>query len=342
MEPTRTVPDRDSPHNGLLIVDKPGRPSAERPTSHDIVAYVRKWSGQRRIGHTGTLDPMASGVLVLCLGRATRLAEYYQGHDKQYLVDIRLGTATDTYDADGEVTGGAPVPQLDVPALEQFLDRFRGEIEQTPPIYSAIKQQGEALHRKARRGESVQLPSRRVTIHRLKLIQFVPCSRIQLRVVCSAGAYMRSLAHDLGLALGSYAHLAGLRREAAGPFRLDQAHTLVEIQQAAETDRLEDLMLPMGAGLDMPALHPDSESLTRLGHGQQVALPNAAWQTNGAPASRRASSQARPESACSDSELIAQAVAPDGSLAGIIRYLGPAESLENGSLWRAAKWFIIS
>ena len=151
--------------HGILLVDKPGRPhppagadepvSAQLPTSHDIVQRVRRWSRQRRIGHTGTLDPMASGLLVLCLGVATRLAEYYQGHDKTYEACVTLGRATDTYDAVGRTVAQASVPPLTDADVENALAAFRGQIAQEPPVYSALKQGGESLHRKARRGETV-------------------------------------------------------------------------------------------------------------------------------------------------------------------------------------------
>ena len=161
------MPAEPNPLDGLLVVDKPGRshasslPPADEPsverlwTSHDVVARVRRLSGQRRIGHTGTLDPMASGVLVLCLGIATRLVEYYQGEDKRYLAEVALGYATDTFDAEGKVVESLPVPALHAVDVENALVRFRGPVWQVPPAYSAIKQEGEALYARARRGEAV-------------------------------------------------------------------------------------------------------------------------------------------------------------------------------------------
>ncbi len=244
MERTLAARKRESRFHGLLIVDKPGDPApgaphslGGAPTSHNVVQMARRWSGQRRIGHTGTLDPMASGVLVLCLGHATRLVEYYQRHDKQYYAEMALGAATDTYDATGAVVAQGPAPMLDRGSLDEILAQFRGDILQTPPAYSAIKQQGEALYRKARRGEAVEIEPRRVTIRRLDLLDYEPGRRLCLRVVCSAGAYIRSLAHDIGLALGSYAHLTLLRREVAGAFSLADAVTLEEAAAAAEAGR---------------------------------------------------------------------------------------------------------
>lgn len=273
---------RNASYTGLLIVDKPGLPrdrdeaidiaAYDLPTSHDVVQRVRHWSGQRRIGHTGTLDPMASGVLVLCLGQATRLVEYYQGHDKIYLAEVTLGRATDTYDALGQVTDEQPVPPLTPARIEAALARFRGEIWQTPPIYSAIKRGGESLHRKARRGEDVTIEPRPITIHELSLVDLIGSDRLRLRVRSSAGAYMRSLAHDLGAALGTVAHLSALRREAAGGFTLDDAVELDAIQAAAKEGRLADLLLPPGDRLQMPRLTLDEESSRRFGYGQRVVM----------------------------------------------------------------------
>lgn len=270
---------RDDLH-GLLIVDKPGLPvgvdpqSADRLlTSHDVVHRVRRWSGQRRIGHTGTLDPMASGVLVLCLGAATRLVEYYQGHDKTYWAEISLGVSTDSYDAMGATVDEQPIPDLTVDRIEAALRPFQGAIEQKPPIFSALKQDGESLHRKARRGEAVEVAARPVTIHHLDLIEFAPPALIRLRVHCSAGTYVRSLAHDLGLALGTVAHLSALRRETVGGFTLADAYTLDQIEAAAQDQRLPDLLLPVGANLALPALPLDAAAVERLGYGQKIWLP---------------------------------------------------------------------
>jgi tRNA pseudouridine55 synthase len=317
--------------NGLLVVDKPGllaadaaqpdQPARRLPTSHDVVQTVRRWSGQRRIGHTGTLDPMASGVLVLCLGAATRLVEYYQGHAKQYVAEIVLGVATDTYDATGNAVETAAPPSLSPAQLDAALEQFRGDIMQTPPVYSALKQAGESLHRKARRGERVEIASRPVTFYQLDLLAFTPPDHICLRARCSAGTYMRSLAYDLGRALGSCAHLAFLRREAAGPFALDDAHPLAEIGNAAQAGRLAELLLPVGARLELPALTIDPATRQRLGHGQLVSL---------------APPQPAPVEATPG--LLAQAHTPDGHFAGIIRCLGPAQPPDTGAIWKAEKW----
>ncbi len=274
---------QDTSLHGLLVVDKPGlppdpEPGAEYdlPTSHDVVQRVRRWSGQRRIGHTGTLDPFASGVLVLCLGVATRLAEYYTGHDKVYRAHVRLGTATDTYDPLGQVVETCPLPHLDEARVRSVLEAFLGPQEQVPPVFSAIRQGGERLYHKARRGERVQVKPRRITVHRLELLELLPPDRLHIRVHCSAGTYIRSLAHDLGRALGSCAHLSYLRREASGPFHVDQAHTLDAVREAALAGRLRELLLPLGVGLHLPRVQLDPETARRLGQGQRVPIQAAA------------------------------------------------------------------
>lgn len=278
--------------DGLLIVDKGGMPPLklgecvgevtrnERgyspyPTSHDVVQQVRRLSRQRRIGHTGTLDPMATGVLVLCLGWATRLVEYYQGHGKRYRAEITFGCETDTCDALGSVTHTAAIPNLDVNHIEAALANFRGEIQQVPPVYSALKQAGESLHYKARRGEEVIIDARTVTINELTLLE-VEAPRVTLSIDCSAGTYVRSLARDLGRALGSAATLTALRRKSAGAFSLANAHTLQEIEEAASTDTLAEFLLPPGAGLDLPSLTVDPAVAQRLSNGQRVPMPDYA------------------------------------------------------------------
>ncbi|MBX3014346.1 MAG: tRNA pseudouridine(55) synthase TruB [Caldilineaceae bacterium] len=317
---------RESHYHGLLIVDKPGlpsllpscEPSPRLYTSHDIVQLVRRWSGQRRIGHTGTLDPMASGVLVLCLGQATRLVEYYQGHDKEYEAEITLGTATDTYDRLGTVVAEGAVPLLNVAMIEAALAPFRGNILQTPPVYSALKQGGESLHHKARRGESVTVEPRPITIHQLELVAFTPPAQLALRVRCSAGTYIRSLAYDVGQALGTWGHLSWLRRTAAGPFSLAEAHSLAALEGAAQAETLETYLQPLGYGLPLARVVLNDESIKRLGHGQVVTLP----QIFGTAV-----------------PTLAQGIDAAGVLVGILAYQGAA-SEGKASRWKAEKWFI--
>lgn len=196
--------------NGVLVVDKPAG-----MTSHDVVARVRKALGTRKVGHAGTLDPDATGVLVLGIGTATRLLDYAKEMPKRYTAVARFGTTTTTQDASGEVVETRPVA-FGHDELSAALDRFRGPIEQIPPMVSAVKVGGERLYKKARRGEEVERPARSVTIHALELIDFSGDEAI-LDVTCSAGTYIRTLIHDLGATLGCGAHMASLRRtEAAG------------------------------------------------------------------------------------------------------------------------------
>lgn len=233
----------DSGLDGILLTDKP-----EGWTSHDVVAKVRRITGQRRIGHTGTLDPMATGLLVLCLGNATRLVEFLIGHDKRYTATVTLGNATTTDDAEGEMLEACPVPELTSSTLETALDGFRGSILQTPPAFSALKVGGRRAYDLARKGEPPEMVPRSVTIHALGGRLSSP-STIELDVNCSSGTYVRSLARDLGVALGSAAHLSGLRRERAGPFSITEAYTLGDIQAAADTGTIEEFLVPADEGI---------------------------------------------------------------------------------------------
>ena len=321
--------------DGLLLVDKPGSEDAEplpiqdfqaKPpssgrspyllTSHDIVARVRRWSGQRRIGHTGTLDPMASGLMLLCLGRSTRLVEFYQHQPKCYQAKIALGGATDTDDATGKLLASFPVPPLDLARIDQALDRFRGVVQQQAPLYSAIKQEGETLYRRARRGEQIEAPVRTVVFHRIDLVDFESPNRIMLDIECSAGAYIRSLARDLGKMLGTAAYLQALRRTAIGQFALVEAHTLDEIEVVCREGRVADLLLPPGDRLPLPDHHLDDDALRRLGFGQIALLM---------------------ENACDPERQLAAARDRQGRLVGIMHRLG--ESAEAGVWqWKAEKW----
>ena len=250
------------PLGGVLVIDKPAG-----WTSHDVVAKARGLTAIRQIGHSGTLDPMATGVLVLCLGKATRLLEYLTGLPKTYEAGITLGAATDTYDATGTVTDQHPLPELTAEALEQSMDAFRGEIMQTPPAYSAIKRNGEAQYKRARRGEEVVLDPRPVTVYELTQTKF-DGGVLQLRITCSAGTYVRSIAHDLGVVLGCGAHLSSLRRLAVGPFGIDHAVTL---QQLAEEDWQRWLLPPSAAVTHLARVDLAEGDASRLIHGLSIA-----------------------------------------------------------------------
>ncbi|MCS6828045.1 MAG: tRNA pseudouridine(55) synthase TruB [Caldilinea sp.] len=333
MQTTNDNNDRQS-LDGLLVVDKPGcddlapQPAQDNSataadnvsmrllSSHDVVARVRRWSGQKRIGHTGTLDPMASGLLLLCLGKATRLAEFYQHQRKRYRAVIVFGAATDTDDATGRVIETAPTPTLDPIAIQRALASFLGDVEQQAPLYSAIKQQGEALYRRVRRGETVAAPVRAVAFYAIDLVEVTPPDRITLEVECSAGAYIRSLARDLGRALRSAAYLQALRRTRIGEFRIEEAHSLAAVEQACREGRLTDLLLPVGERLPLPAHRLDDETLRRLGHGQVVSLI---------------------EDACDPERRLAIAKDRRNRFIGVMRRLDDVAS-NAGWRWKAEKW----
>jgi tRNA pseudouridine55 synthase len=225
----------------------------------------------RRVGHAGTLDPLAGGVLLVCVGRATRLIEYLVGLDKVYETTIRLGQTTNTYDAEGEVTAEKPV-SLTVAAIEAALDGFRGPISQRVPPYSAVKQGGQPLYKRARRGEEFELPQREVTIHALDLLNYDP-PLLTLRVVSSSGVYIRSLAHELGEALGCGGHVSALRRTAVGRFTLAEAVALDELTPVNITARLAP---PEAAVAHLPRLEVGESDAMRLSLGQRLPAPTDA------------------------------------------------------------------
>ncbi|MBN1179177.1 MAG: tRNA pseudouridine(55) synthase TruB [Anaerolineae bacterium] len=255
--------------DGILNLDKP-----RGLTSHDVVNRIRRVAGQRRVGHTGTLDPMATGVLVVCLGRATRAAEYVMDSPKTYRARVLLGVTTDTYDAEGDVVATAPVEDVTEARVLAALDRFRGPIQQVPPMYSAIKRDGQPLYKLARAGVTVERDARAVEIGRLEMSNWQPPA-LTLTVTCSPGTYVRSLAHDLGRALGCGAHLVELVRLASGDFTLDDAVPLDEVTR----ERLLHLLLPIDAALRRyPAMQLDeaAAAAVRSGRGVAADLPEGA------------------------------------------------------------------
>ena len=237
--------------NGVLVVAKPAG-----PTSHDVVALVRRLAASKRIGHGGTLDPFAAGVLPLFLGGATRLVEYHLGDQKRYRATVCFGAASTTDDLDGELSpSSGPAPTR--AAVEQALGALVGPQQQQPPVYSAIQVGGRRAYRMARGGEMPVLSPRAVTIHALDLLEWDgtdPSRPVAIvDVSCSAGTYVRALARDLGERVGSAAYLCGLSRTASGPFRLEDAHSLDEIRSAAALggpEAIQALLLPADAGLD--------------------------------------------------------------------------------------------
>jgi tRNA pseudouridine55 synthase len=253
------------PLTGILNVDKP-----PDMTSHDVVDAVRRISGQRRVGHAGTLDPMATGVLLVCLGQATRVAEYLMAGRKRYRATIVLGATTNTYDADGEVVRSGGRTDFSRDEIEAALATFVGAIEQVPPIYSALKRDGQPLYKLARQGKSVELEARRVEIDEIVLLDWAEPALI-VEVACSPGTYIRSLAHDLGERLGSGAYLGALVRLSSGHFSLEEAVSLARLEEAFEHGEEERYLLPLDeALLDWPALIVGAEEAQRIGQGQDV------------------------------------------------------------------------
>lgn len=257
------------PVNGILVIDKPAG-----PTSHDVVFQVRRLLGAK-VGHTGTLDPLATGVLPLLLGLATRLSQFLQADDKEYEAAVELGVSTDTYDREGRVIEQRPVPKLTATKVTEALSGFIGSISQRPPAYSAVKVGGRKLYELARRGEEVSVPERAVQIHSIDLVRIEGVT-LRLVVRCSSGTYIRSLAHDLGAKLGCGAVLASLRRTRVGRFRIDQAFPLSQLGQ----DWTEKL-IPLEEALpDMPRIELAPNVAVRVRHGNpfSAGLPSGFYQ----------------------------------------------------------------
>jgi tRNA pseudouridine55 synthase len=286
--------------HGFLNIDKPAG-----LTSHDVVARVRRAARQKRVGHAGTLDPAATGVLVVALGAATRLIEYVQdATSKRYLATIRLGATTTTDDAEGEVLATAPVPALDAAALERALGQFRGEIMQVPPMYAALHHQGRRLHELAREGIVVERPARPVTIESLELVEW-STPELSIDVMCSKGTYIRALARDLGAALGCGGHLQALRRTAVGTFRIQQATPLAAIEDRPEII-MSSLLPPEHAVASWPPVEVDDEQARALRNGRPISLAGISGER-------------------------ARAHAPGGALLALLR--------RDGAAWRPEKVF---
>ncbi len=277
--------------HGIVLLDKPLGLS-----SNQALQGVRRLLRAAKGGHAGALDPLATGLLPLCFGEATKLAGTLLGSSKGYLAECRLGISTDTGDREGAVIARQPVPELDRAAIDAALAPLRGPIRQVPPMYSALKQDGERLYVKARRGESVHRPAREVVVHRLELLSHKG-DTLQLLVECSSGTYVRSLVTDLGAAWGCGAHLSALRRTWVDPFRAPRMVTMGELEQAAEQgeEALLGHLLPVAEGLrGLPWVDLDEAQAMAVSRGQPIRLGDSA------PAGRCA------------------AFAPDGALLAVI------------------------
>ncbi|HWF03037.1 MAG TPA: tRNA pseudouridine(55) synthase TruB, partial [Candidatus Angelobacter sp.] len=254
--------------DAVLIIDKPAG-----MTSHDVVARVRRITGEKSIGHLGTLDPMATGVLPLVLGRFTRLAQFYGEADKRYEGAIRFGWATDTYDAEGKPTSAEQSVNFSVDQVREAAKEFMGEIAQYPPPFSAKKIAGIPAHRLARKGQPVELKPKQVEI---KELEFPSCDGkvAHFKAWVSSGTYLRSLAHDIGKKLGPGAHLSALKRTAVREFPIEEAYSLEQVEQARATNTLDDLFLhPRLVLPEFPAVVASAESASRIRHGGAVNLP---------------------------------------------------------------------
>jgi tRNA pseudouridine55 synthase len=254
--------------NGLLVLDKPSG-----ATSHDVVAIVRRATGEKSIGHLGTLDPMATGVLPLLLGKYTRLAQFFGQAEKHYAGHIRFGFATDTFDSDGLATTQPRSLTRSLEELQVFSERFRGEMEQLPPIFSAKKIGGVAAHRLARAGAEVPVKAARITIHNFALTA-LEGDTATFTMSISAGGYVRSVAHELGQLAGCGAHLSSLRRTQAGVFTLEQAITIDQLKNSSVAELEALLPHPRTLLPEMPSVTVDDQVGGRLRNGMQVNLPD--------------------------------------------------------------------
>jgi len=253
--------------SGIVNLDKP-----RGMTSHDVVAAVRRILGIHAVGHTGTLDPEASGVLVLCLGRATKFARFFEALEKTYWTVIQLGLCTDTQDATGTITRQCEVPPLTPAQLRDVLERFQGPLQQTPPMYSAVKYHGQRLYRLARQGQTVARPARGIFVRHLELLE-QRGTQITLSVTCSKGTYIRTLGEDIGLALGCGAHVVHLQRCRVGPFSLQGACSLAVLQQHVHAGTLSQVLMPTTEALSfLPSLILTSQQYDDLRTRQGGAL----------------------------------------------------------------------
>lgn len=254
--------------DGILIMDKPSG-----MTSNKLLQIVKRQYAAEKAGHTGALDPMATGVLPLCFGEATKVSQFLLDADKRYRARVRLGITTTTGDAEGEVTGTQPVPELSRETLVGVLESFLGEIEQVPSVYSALKQDGVPLYRLARQGREIREKRRTVTIHAIELLDWAT-PEFDMDVLCSKGTYVRSLAEDIGRKLGCGAHLSALRRTAAGPFTLEQSVTLEALDALRENggqDALDAQLVAPDAAIDHLPVHVLAAAKARaLQQGQVV------------------------------------------------------------------------
>jgi tRNA pseudouridine55 synthase len=300
---------------GFLVVDKP-----VGWTSHDVVDAARRWLSTRRVGHLGTLDPLATGVLPLAIREATKLVPFVGPGDKVYVGTIRLGIATDTYDAEGRVTRQHDGPLPSEAAVRAALAGFVGETLQVPPMYSSVKLHGVPLHRLARRGEQVERAPRRVRIDEIRMHHYAP-PEIGVEVSCAPGTYVRTLAHDLGELLGCGAHLSGLRRTRSHPFTLEQARTPEECEALAAEGKLDAVLVAPDAALGLPRVRLTATQTRRVANGGDLPVGEARGELERGPLPKPGDR--------------VSALSPDGSLVAVMelrpdRRLHPLRVLASG------------
>lgn len=253
-------------YHGFVVIEKPAG-----VTSHDVVGAIRRMTGERRVGHAGTLDPAAVGVLPIAVGLATRTVEYLSDSDKGYLAEITFGVTTDSLDGDGTVTGINDAAALTRAHIEGVLPDFRGDILQVPPMHSAIKIDGRPLYERARKGEEIELDARAVTIHALEVVSWNH-PVLEILVLCSKGTYVRSLARDIGEAVGTGAHMSNLVRVSTGPFTLHDSWNLEELPELIENGFWEDIAAHPDVALhDRPAIVLNDDEATRWRNGSSVS-----------------------------------------------------------------------
>lgn len=267
----RSRPGR--PVDGILLLDKP-----QGFSSNDALQEVKRLFGAAKAGHTGSLDPLATGVLPLCFGEATKFSQFLLNSDKGYWAEIKLGVRTDSGDADGEVVETREVPALTEADIDAALEAFRGDFEQIPSMFSAIKHQGKPLYKLARQGVEVEREPRPVTVHENRILEFEG-DRLVLQILCSKGTYVRTIAEDLGEALGCGAHVTGLRRTSVGPFVIDDARTVEDLEAVRSEGghaALDSLLLPVERAVQhWPEVHLTDLSAYYLSKGQPVIVPRA-------------------------------------------------------------------
>ncbi|WP_043530873.1 tRNA pseudouridine(55) synthase TruB [Litchfieldella xinjiangensis] len=257
---------RGLPIDGVLLFDKP-----QGISSNAALQRVRRLFQAQKAGHTGTLDPMATGLLPICFGEATKFSSHLLESDKVYRTRVRLGEVTDTGDADGEVIERLPIPALDEQEIQAVLKDFRGEIEQVPPMYSALKHEGRPLYELARQGKTIERAVRRVTVYDTRLLT-QEAEAFELEVSCSKGTYIRTLAEDIGRALGSGAHITALRRLKTGPFGVDGMCDLSHLEALPDQAAREAYLLPMDVLVEhLPAIAVEPDEVRRLLHGQPAS-----------------------------------------------------------------------